>query len=448
MEGFFAIKCRNCGGPMYSHQQTRSFDCAYCGASTPWAEGGPEPAPAMGIRHTPLQVVDGLLKLTHVSQLEPAQDSDWYYYKPYWRNMSLLERLLWEDPATADEFQNAEHVSVPCPFCGAAFEGKSTQSVFECPSCGNKIGATDLLQPGTFRKHLSIGTGSEYIPDQAIPCRISEQQARANARELVRQHPDLFAGHSVEDAIDNQMVLAYAAVSLADLRIIASYPGKKLQKETLVLFEVLDWVYPKTRIFDLSLMNLLEPWDFSAVAPFDPAMQEGNFRVAAVEAFAKDSVIIDNLALKIAKNDAEEALGLSKKSLRTWTYNVRKHTSGLMLVPIYYFDRPASDGREGEQVRIAVNGQTGRAAAVVFSETRETHVVAPLSSTLYLSGESTVHATPIEIRYVKSPFLHEIVRIGGDGDSGGAPQAETKREGSLREEKVKKQGFFSKIFGK
>ena len=49
---------------------------------------------------------------------------------------------------------------------------------------------------------------------------------------------------------------------------------------------------------------------------------------------------------------------------------------------------------------------------------------------------------------MKSPFLHEIVRIGGDGGSGGAPQAETKREGSLREEKVKKQGFFSKIFGK
>ena len=47
MEGFFAIKCRSCGGPMYSHQQTRSFDGAYCGASTPWAEGGPEPAPAM-----------------------------------------------------------------------------------------------------------------------------------------------------------------------------------------------------------------------------------------------------------------------------------------------------------------------------------------------------------------------------------------------------------------
>lgn len=272
MEGFFAIKCRNCGGPMYSHQQTRSFDCAYCGASTPWAEDGPEPAPAMGIRHTPLQVVDGLLKLTHVSQLEPAQDSDWYYYKPYWRNMSLLERLLWEDPATADEFQNAEHVSVPCPFCGAAFEGKSTQSVFECPSCGNKIGVADLLKPGTFSKRLSMGTGAEYIPEQALPFRISAQQARANALALVHQHPEAFAGHDMDKAIGEQMALTYVPMELADLRMMASFPGKIPGKESLVYFEVLDWAWPKTYFVDIPLMGLLEPWDFSTVAPFDPAM--------------------------------------------------------------------------------------------------------------------------------------------------------------------------------
>ena len=116
--------------------------------------------------------------------------------------MSLLERLLWEDPATADEFQNAEHVSVSCPFCGAAFEGKSTQRVFECPSCGNKIGVADLLKPGTFSKRLSMGTGAEYIPEQALPCRISAQQACANALALVRQHPDAFAGHDVDKAIE------------------------------------------------------------------------------------------------------------------------------------------------------------------------------------------------------------------------------------------------------
>lgn len=156
MEEMFAIKCQNCGGPMYSHQATRSFDCAYCGTSVPWEAGGQQPADTVGIRHQPIRMVDGLMKLTHVSQLEPAKDADWYYFEPYWRNSSLLEWLFREDRGTAEELEQATHVSIPCPFCGAAFEGESTQSVFECPSCGNKIGAGDLLKPGKFSKRLTM----------------------------------------------------------------------------------------------------------------------------------------------------------------------------------------------------------------------------------------------------------------------------------------------------
>ena len=108
------------------------------------------------------------------------------------------------------------------------------------------------------------------------------------------------------------------------------------------------------------------------------------------------------------------------------------------MVPVYFVDRPATDSRDGEQVRIAVNGQTGRAAAVVFSDKRETHVVAPLNPSLHLSGESTVHATPIEVKYVKSPFLYQIVRRGG----GEQPrQVAAVAEGSYREEKPKAQGL-------
>lgn len=102
------------------------------------------------------------------------------------------------------------------------------------------------------------------------------------------------------------------------------------------------------------------------------------------------------------------------------------------MVPVYFVDRPATDSRDDEQVRIAVNGQTGRAAAVVFSDKRETHVLAPLNPSLHLSGESTVHATPIEVKYVKSPFLYQIVRRGG----GEQPrQVAAAAEGSYREEK-------------
>ena len=74
MDEMFAIKCQNCGGPMYSHQAKRSFECAYCGTVVPWQADAGEPKSALGIRHTPLTVVDGLLKLTHVSQLERPED--------------------------------------------------------------------------------------------------------------------------------------------------------------------------------------------------------------------------------------------------------------------------------------------------------------------------------------------------------------------------------------
>ena len=397
MDEMFAIKCQNCGGPMYSHQAKRSFECAYCGAVIPWQADAGEPKSALGIRHTPLTVVDGLLKLTHVSQLERPEDPDWYFFNSHWRNQSVLEHLLWEDRGTAQEFQEATHVSIPCPFCGASFEGESTQRVFECPSCGNKIGIADLLKPGTFSKRLTMGVGAEYVPEQGIPCEISPQQARANALQLVRQYAEAFAGHDVEDAIQNDMMLFYFPMALADLRMMASFPGKGLSKETLVYYEVLDWAYPRANYLDVRLMGILEPWDFAKVGPFDPAMQEGDFRVVSVDASTKDQVVIDKLALDVAGNDAEAVLGLNKKSIRMWARKARKHKDGLVMVPVYFVDRPATDGRDGEQVRIAVNGQTGRAAAVVFSDKRETHIVAPLNPSLHLSSESTVHATPVEV---------------------------------------------------
>ena len=173
-------------------------------------------------------------------------------------------------------------------------------------------------------------------------------------------------------------------------------------------------------------------------------MQEGDFRVVSVDASTKDQVVIDKLALDVAGNDAEAALGLNKKSIRTWARKARKHKDGLVMVPVYFVDRPVSDSSDGEQVRIAVNGQTGRAAAVVFSDKRETHVVAPLNPNVMLSSESTVHATPIEVKYVKSPFLYQIVRHGG----GEQPRLVAAADGSYREEKSKRRGLLGALFGK
>ena len=134
-----------------------------------------------------------------------------------------------------------------------------------------------------------------------------------------------------------------------------------MKKESLVYYEVLDWPYPKTHYVDVPLMGLLGPWDFSKVVPFDPRHGRGKFPYRGGRRNSEDSAVIDKLAYSIAGNDAESAFGFSKNSMRQWSRKVRKHESALMLVPVFYVDRPISDGREGEQVRIAVNGQTGLA---------------------------------------------------------------------------------------
>ena len=132
----------------------------------------------------------------------------------------------------------------------------------------------------------------------------------------MRQYPDAFAGHDVEDAIQNDLMLFYLPMALAGLRMMASFPGKGLSKETLVYYEVLDWAYSRANYLDVRLMGILEPWDFGKVGPFDPAMQEGDFRVVSIDASTKDQMVIDKLALDIAGNDAEVVLGLKKEHPR------------------------------------------------------------------------------------------------------------------------------------
>lgn len=159
----------------------------------------------------------------------------------------------------------------------------------------------------------------------------------------MRQYPDAFAGHDVEDAIQNDLMLFYLPMALAGLRIMASFPGKGLSKETLVYYEVLDWAYSRANYLDIRLMGILELWDFDKVGPFDPAMQEGDFRVVSVDASTKDQVIIDKVALDIAGNDAEAVLGLNKKSIRAWARKARKHKDGLAMVPAYFVDCSATN---------------------------------------------------------------------------------------------------------
>lgn len=56
-------------------------------------------------------------------------------------------------------------------FAIKCLEGESTQRVFECPFCGNKIGVADLLKPGTFRSACPWASVWSTCPSRVFPVR-------------------------------------------------------------------------------------------------------------------------------------------------------------------------------------------------------------------------------------------------------------------------------------
>ena len=106
-------------------------------------------------------------------------------------------------------------------------------------------------------------------------------------------------------------------MALADLRMMASFPGQGPEQGGLGVLRGARLGIPQGKLPGRSPHGHFGAVGLCKVGPFDPAMQEGDFRVVSVDASTKDQVVIDKLALDV-RNDAEAVLGLNKKSIRTW----------------------------------------------------------------------------------------------------------------------------------
>ncbi|MFR2030049.1 MAG: hypothetical protein ACLS3M_00605 [Collinsella sp.] len=129
----------------------------------------------------------------------------------------------------------------------------------------------------------------------------------------MRQYPDAFAGHDVEDAIQNDMMLFYFPMALADLRMMASFPGKGAEQGDPGVLRGARLGVSAGKLPGRSPYGHSGAVGLCQVGPFDPAMQEGDFRVVSVDASTKDQVVIDKLALDIAQR-CRGVLGFNKRA--------------------------------------------------------------------------------------------------------------------------------------
>ena len=405
-----AIQCRSCGGAMYSDQKAAAYVCAFCGTSVPWTDEQVFWTSPITFRHKPVQIVDGAMKLGHVEVMTEVDPHDERVLSQKYRQNSVAGKLaLWDETTTA-AFAGVCRLTFVCPFCGGEFTGESTQHFFTCSYCSNTFEDEQLVRPGGYRREFIMGVGAENVPEKAIPFSVTMTQAQNTARVLAQQFPQEFAGQDIERRLRAEMTAVYIPFSLADLSVKMSARSSRGDFEAYE--EIVNWACPDTTLYDIHLLDRLDPWDFGAVIPFDPAFAEGIFRVAATANNASRADVIDNLLAERLVTDLKDSFALTKAEIMLWGRDFRKHKSACFLLPVYYLDRRPEDGDGARQVRIAVNGQTGKAAALFYQYGREERYAtrAP-AHPRPMSTEHTVRTAPAAVKRVGSPFLHRALPL-------------------------------------
>ena len=405
-----AIECRSCGGAMYSDQKAAAYVCAFCGTSAPWRDAPVFWASPITFRHKPVQIIDGAMKLGHVEVMTGVDPHNERVLSQKYRQKSVAGKLaLWDD-TTVEAFAGVCRLTFVCPFCGGEFTGESTQHFFTCDYCNNTFEDEQLVRPGAYRREFIMGVGAENVPEKAIPFVITMTQAQNAARVLAQQFPQEFANQDIERRIRTEMTAVYIPFSLADLSVKMSVHSNRGDFEAYE--EIVNWACPDTTLYDIHLLDRLDPWDFGAVIPFDPAFAEGLFRVASMANNVARTEVIDNILAERLVTDLKDGFALTKAKIILWGRDFRRHKSATFLLPVYYLDRRAEDGEAARQMRIAVNGQTGKAAALFYRYGKEERYAtrAP-SHPRAMSTEHTVRTPPVAVKRVGSPFLHRAIPL-------------------------------------
>lgn len=402
-----AIQCHNCGGAMYSEQKAAAYVCAFCGTEVPWTDAPVFWASPITFRHKLVQIVDGAMKLGAVETMWEVDAHDKGLLSQHYRQKSIEEKLaLWDKTAT-EAFAGVCRLTFRCPFCGGDFSGESTQHFCTCGYCNNTFGDEELLRPGAYRREFIMGVGAKNVPGKAIPFVLTPLQAQNAARKLAWRFPQEFLGQDIERRIRSDMAAVYIPFSLADLSVKMRVQSKRRSFEAYE--EIINWACPDTALYDIRLLDRLDPWDFGAVIPFDPAFAEGLFRIAAVANNVSRVEVIENILAERFVSDVKSTFDLAAPSPILWGHDFRVHERAYFLLPVYVLDRRAEDGEGARQVRIVVNGQTGKAAALFYRYGQEERYVTDAPSRLRpMSTEHTVRTPPVAVKRVGSPFLYRV----------------------------------------
>jgi len=407
------LKCRKCGAPAYADQKSEGFLCPYCGDISPWAQTLSRYTPRMVFRHRPIQIVDGLLKMTHVGMPETEFADPRGTDEMSVRMSETDSRLHGFDARATNSWARREMIMIPCANCGATVTGYSTQNIFECGYCKNKIMDAETFKDGAYRKEV-FGY-DKNIHKLALPFTVSADEAKQQILKLASDNPREFAKQDIEKRLETDLQALYLPYRIWDMCVKATAETEK--GDITFYHSRVNWALPDCTMFDIYLMDSLHPWDFGDAAPLAPAFMEGDVRLFAFENNEARNTAMHRMLYRDVPDMVRSAFRVNKVKLKTWTYDFRKHRYAFINLPIWFLDKRSGDG--DLQVRAAVNGQTGKASVLFLqkektapfflkSEEKDLLRTREGSKATKMSCECTMYSPLRKISYVKSPFLYRI----------------------------------------
>ena len=406
-----AIKCNKCGAPSYADQERKGFFCPYCGGYTPWATTNAHFSSSIVFRHRPVPIVDGLLKLTHVGLPEKPPEDLRLEFELAERVRDMSTKLSELDSTAYNSWNTLEMIEITCKSCGAIMTGRPTQNIIECNYCNNKVMEAEAFADGIYRKEIFGYDDNMY--NKAVPFSISRKEAKRRILQLVEEHSGDFMVQEIEKRIDAELQALYLPYRLEDVSLKATVETER--GRFTFYHDRINWATPRTALFDIHLMNALHPWDFGETTSFAPAYLEGNVQIFAPVNTESTALAMRRMLWYDTPAMVASSFGFKKVKLLTWDYNFRRHKYAYFNLPIWYLDKRKQDRERDFQVRMAVNGQTGKTAALFLhaGEAEEkdyihTSTVSPASE---MSDECSLYSPPVPIAFVKSPFLYQVIPL-------------------------------------
>ena len=371
-ENIESIKCSNCGASAFYDMEQEGFLCGYCGTLIPWdspVHFNPRP---LNIKYYQTDVmtpeIGKEIKIINAVSARMNELPD----KSKFRTISINSIIAGSDFEAFQQWRSAEALFFLCKNCGAEINGYSTQTVFECDFCGNKIAEADVIANGNYQKELIVGIDDARKTPRAIPFRVSEEKAKLAISNLIKSYPDCFANDKIIRPL-KELMKVYVPAYLAEIALIAKAHTEK--GEIRFYQGRQNWTLPATIFFDAYLLNAIQPWDFGKISPFRPAFLEGNVRLfgkTETSEIKEENVNYYDLSFRLPLSDlvpqVKEAFGVNDVDIEWIRKDFHRIKGSTVLLPIYLLDKMPHTVKDKQSVRgdvrFAVNGQTGKVASL------------------------------------------------------------------------------------